>query len=98
MSHEAVIREEARRTRATMWKVALVVIACVILSPFLFVAAPVLAVIVGVLCLAGLGGAVVGKWFARRREMRLLGEIWQRDDKVVPIRRDNAASEADVLR
>jgi uncharacterized membrane protein len=83
ISQAAIIHEEGRRTRATIWIVALIVIGCVIFAPFLFVAAPVVTLILGVSFIAAFVGALLGKLFARRKERRLMSEIRHHNDRVV---------------
>jgi K+ transporter len=96
-SQAALIREEGRRTRSTMWLIALVVIACVIFAPVLFFAAPVVAVLLGTCFMAAFGGAVLGKMIARRRERRIMMEIRHHDDIVIPIRSRADKEEAEQV-
>ena len=85
-SQAALIRDEGRRTRSTMWLIALVVIGCVIFAPVVYAAAPVVAVLLGTCFLAAFGGAMCGKAIARRRERRILTEISHHNQRIVPIR------------
>ena len=85
VSQSAIIREEGRKTRATMWTITLVIIGCIIFSPFLFVAAPVAAVIAGTFFITAFVGACLGKWAARRREHRIMSEIRHHNDRVIPM-------------
>jgi hypothetical protein len=94
-SQAALIRDEGRRTRSTMWLIALVVIGCVIFAPVLFYAAPIVAVILGSCFLAAFGGAVLGKVIARRRERRILAEIRHHNDSIIPIRSDSDKQDAE---
>lgn len=94
-SQAALIREEGRRTRSTMWLIALVVIASVIFAPVLFFAAPVVAVVLGTCFMAAFGGAVLGKMIARRRERKIMMEIRRHDDRVIPIRSTSDNEEAE---
>ena len=97
-SQVALICEEGRRTRSTMWLIALVVIGCVLFAPVLFVAAPIVAVLLGTCFLAAFGGAVLGKIITRERERRILMEIRRDDDGIIPIRStsDNQEAEQDA--
>ena len=97
-SQVALIREEGRRTRSTMWLIALVVIGCVLFAPVLFVGAPIVAVLLGTCFLAAFGGAVLGKMITRKRERRILMEIRRDDDRIIPIRStlDNQEAEQDA--
>jgi hypothetical protein len=94
-SQAALIREEGRRTRSTMWLVALVVIGCVLFAPVLFFAAPVVAVLLGTCFIAAFGGAVLGKLIARRHERRILMELRHRPEGVIPIRSSSDKEEAE---
>ena len=99
IQHNAdLIRDEGGRTRSTIWIAALVVIACVILAPFLFVGAPVIAVILGISFMAAFTGSILGKLIARKRERRLWEEIKENSDRIVPIQPRPKNEEAELQR
>ncbi len=85
-SHAALIRDEGRQTRSVIRNSALVVIGFVIFSPFLYVAAPVFAVLLGCCFIAAFSGAILGKLISRRRERGFMREIRFHHDRVVSIR------------
>jgi hypothetical protein len=95
ISQAALIREEGRRTRTAIWIAALVVIVCVIFTPFLFAAAPVVAGLVGAIFIAAFVGAILGKLMSRRKERRLMSEITHHNDRVVPILSATKAPQAE---
>ena len=97
-SHQAaLIREEARRTRSTVWLVALILIGCVFFAPALFAAVPIAALILASCVLAAIAGALLGKFIARRRERRLLSEITRNSDRIIPIQTNPNKEEAEQV-
>ncbi len=94
-SQTAVIRDEGRRIRSTMWNVAFVIMGCVVVAPFLFAVAPVLAVLLGSCFIAAFVGAVLGKLISRRRTRNLMREIRNHNDRVISIRSGSLAKRED---
>lgn len=94
-SQTAVIRDEGRRIRSTMWTVAFVIMGCVVFAPLLYAAAPVLTVLLGSCFIAALVGALLGKLISRRRTRNLMREIRSHNDRVVSIRSGSRAKRED---
>jgi len=82
------IQQEAQKTRKTIWLVAMVSLALILLSPFLFAFAPLLALIIGIAVLSAFLGAMIGKAISRIRERRIMTEITSRDERsIIPIKK-----------
>ncbi len=83
LQQERLIREEGRKTRSTVWLSVLTVVVCIVFAPLLFVAAPIILILLGIGAVAALLGVLAGKYFARRRERAIMKELRTRTSSVV---------------
>ena len=83
IQQERLVREEGRKTRSTVWLAVFVLIACIVFSPLLFIATPIVLIILGIGALAAMAGTLAGKYFSRRRERAIMEELRARTFSVV---------------
>lgn len=73
---ELLIREEGRKTRSSIWLAIFVVLGVVLLAPVILMALPLVAGGLGLAFLAAVAGALIAKTINKRREQKIMQEIF----------------------